>query len=786
MACLLKDDSSGVMQNPSCTSGNKMSRLIHLRYMLVTAFTVGVLLGTQHSAFAQGDVWVTGIEITQSIQTYDPSSAALSNRIPLIAFKPTVVRVYVQSREGSGGPWTDVTARLSLSNADESAPFRIARHEHEPSNPTGTITVSPGGSNRSTLDDSFYFVLDFFDTAPGERILDVRISSVSGRAEDTTWNNVLTTRARFPFAIHRTVYGVTYANTNPDLAAAPWSDFEAHRRYTESVLPLSYFLIVRWPGDPVLSWDDGGGGRAYLRALTWATDIVTLARMHGDADIGIQPIYLLQPEGGCLCGASRYDASLNLTVINGQNNRSYPGIVMAQEVAHWLGLGWHAGPEHLGEDINLGFPYAHGSIGTQVGVNVGATGLPVSAAAPVPVQVVSSSSSAHVHDIMSYGGPPKWVSPYTYCAVMRAITGGAMSCPVGAESAKTTSAPAFVNARYLPAAFSATGRSTAGAMFSLPVQQAQKERILLYVSGWLNPDGTATFNPFEMMSTAKDLVSKAQGTKYRLTLETDDGKSLGEYTFDEPTFFDCHMEDGSSKVSAPKKTAPILFNFVIPFDPATSRIVLRREDKVLAERKVSPNYPKVTLVPLKSVKEALTGRQTISWEASDTDGDPLTFTVEYSFDGGKNWIPVSVGLTRNSLAIDFNSLPGSDKALIRVLASDGVNTSEARLGQTFRVARKGPQLTLSVPTTGVLTLPNIVEATAFDWEDGLLTDPAAYRWSSNRDGLLGTGPWMFLSNLVLSPGEHTITLTVSDSDKNNATATLAVSVKERATKTQKK
>ncbi|MEK6409286.1 MAG: hypothetical protein AABN34_20360 [Acidobacteriota bacterium] len=782
MACLLITTPAGRCTNVSCTSGNKMSRPIHLRYMLVTAFTLGVLLGTQHSAFAQGDVWVQGVEITQSIQTYDPGSAALSNRIPLIAFKPTVVRVYVQSREDAGGPWTDVTARLTLSNADDSAPFRIARHDHEPSNPTRTITVSPGGSNRSTLDDSFYFVLDFFDTAPGERRLEVSISSVSGRAEDTTTNNTLTTRARFPFAIHRTVYGVTYANTNPDLAAAPWSDFEGHRRYAESMLPLSYFLIVHWPGNPTLSFDDSNPAfRAYQTARAWAERALFLFGLetYGDGTIHPQPIYLLQPEDTCRCGGS------GNSVINGHNNHGSVGIVMAHEIGHWLGLthvGWIDHPAY--EPHDLSFPYTHGSIGTQVGVNVGATWLPFSTSPPSPIQLLSSSSSAHVHDIMSYGPTPMWISPYSYCELMRLMTGGAMSCPTGTERAQTTDQPAFSNARYLPASFSATGPTTTDTMFSLPVQQAQKKRVLLYVSGLLNSDGTATFNPFEMISTAKNPQSKTQGSKYRLTLETDDGKVLGEHTFDDPTFIDCRMDGGSSKDN--KKPAPVLFSLAVPYDPATNRIVLRREGKVLAERKVSSNYPKITLVPLKGGKEALTGRWEISWKASDADGDPLTFTVEYSFNGGDTWIPVSVGLSRTSLDIDFNSLPGSDKALIRVLASDGVNTSEARLGQTFRVSRKGPQVTLFVPKTDVLTFPNVVEATAFDWEDGPLTDPAAYRWNSNRDGLLGTGPWIFLSNLELSPGEHTITLTVHDSDKNNATATFAVSVKEGATKTQKK
>jgi len=772
------------------SSRPRLSTANHSRFMLAAVFIFGTIILSAPNALAQGDIWITGIEITQSIQTYDPLNASLSNRIPLIAFKPTVVRVYVQSREDTRGPWTDVTARLTLSNADDSARFLIARHDHDPSNPTRTITASPGGSNRRTFDDSFSFILDFFDTAPGVRRLDVSISSVSGRAETTLGNNTLTTSARFPFAIHRTIYGVTYANANPDLAAAAWSDFEVHRRYAESMLPLSYFLIVHWPGNPTLRFDDSDPMLgAYVGAREWASRALFRFRAESgdDETVQPQPIYLLQPEDSCVCGASSYYSPMNLTVINGQNNRGLPE-VMAHEIGHWLGLGWHAGwsdhPAH--EPHSLTFPYSHGSIGSQVGVNLGATWLPFSASPPYAMQLLGSSESGHIHDIMSYGPSPKWISPYSYCELIRLTTRGAMSCPTGAERAQTTDKPTITNARYVPAGFSASEPNASRGIFSVPVQQVQKERVVLYVSGFLRPDGSATFNPFEMISTAKDVEIKTEGSKYQLTLEADNGKVLGEYKFDEPNFFDCRMGGDPAKANGNKQPQSVLFSFAIPYDPATVRIVLRGGDKVLAERKVSASYPKVTLLPLKGVKEALTGKRTISWKASDLDGDPLTFTVEYSVNGGDTWIPVSVGVNTTSIDIDFGSLPGSDNALIRILASDGVNTSEARLDQTFRVPRKGPQVTLSLPNTGVVTLPNMVEATAFDWEDGPLTDPTSYRWSSDRDGLLGTGPWIFLSNLALSSGEHTITLTVDDSDKNRASAKFAVSVKGGATKTQKK
>jgi hypothetical protein len=56
-----------------------------------------------------GDIWITNIEATQVIQTFP------SNGVPLIANKPTLVRVYVAGRDDSFGRWEDVSANLTVS-----------------------------------------------------------------------------------------------------------------------------------------------------------------------------------------------------------------------------------------------------------------------------------------------------------------------------------------------------------------------------------------------------------------------------------------------------------------------------------------------------------------------------------------------------------------------------------------------------------------------------------------------------------------------------------------------
>jgi len=111
-----------------------------------------------------------------------------------------------------------------------------------------------------------------------------------------------------------------------------------------------------------------------------------------------------------------------------------------------------------------------------------------------------------------------------------------------------------------------------------------------------------------------------------------------------------------------------------------------------------------------------------------------------------------------------------------VLANDGLNTGEDTSDATFTVVRKLPTAFIISPE-GVTTLfpnqPITFEGVGDDLEDGVL-EGASLTWSSDIDGVLGTGRRLLVDDL--STGSHVITLTVRDSDENTATATVGVDV----------
>jgi hypothetical protein len=51
------------------------------------------------------------------------------------------------------------------------------------------------------------------------------------------------------------------------------------------------------------------------------------------------------------------------------------------------------------------------------------------------------------------------------------------------------------------------------------------------------------------------------------------------------------------------------------------------------------------------------GLETISWSASDTDGDALKCAVMYTPDDGSTWLPVDVDTTSTSFSLDTRSGP---------------------------------------------------------------------------------------------------------------------------------
>jgi hypothetical protein len=154
--------------------------------------------------------------------------------------------------------------------------------------------------------------------------------------------------------------------------------------------------------------------------------------------------------------------------------------------------------------------------------------------------------------------------------------------------------------------------------------------------------------------------------------------------------------------------------------------------------------------------------------ASDLDGDDLFYNLHYSPDNGGTWYPVAVNITGTAVTLDLDWIKGSDQALLRVIASDEADT-------TFTVDDKAPWVKISHPADSTKlddTLTNLSGA-ALDLEEGSLSEGQLV-WTSDIDGLLGTGGTLW--DIELSQGVHQITLTATDSQSNPGSDTVTITV----------
>jgi hypothetical protein len=229
--------------------------------------------------------------------------------------------------------------------------------------------------------------------------------------------------------------------------------------------------------------------------------------------------------------------------------------------------------------------------------------------------------------------------------------------------------------------------------------------------------------------------------------------------------FGVWFTDEGSGAAAQAEMLPFLR--ALPADPLAARLVLKENGSVLATRLASATPPTVTWTAPNG-GETLSGTVDLAWLGEDDDGDPLTYIVQYSADGGATWEPVDLHLTATQTTVDMAEFPGGDQCLFRVVASDGFYTAVDQADGFSTAARQDPTALILFPEEGQSYSPNqplTFQGVAYD-QDLADLPGASLAWTSDRDGALGTGSRL---EAALSPGWHTVTLTATDGQGLTAT-----------------
>ncbi|HEY9204854.1 MAG TPA: SdrD B-like domain-containing protein [Candidatus Methanoperedens sp.] len=331
-----------------------------------------------------------------------------------------------------------------------------------------------------------------------------------------------------------------------------------------------------------------------------------------------------------------------------------------------------------------------------------------------------------------------WVSPFTY----------------------NTMFPLFRDALILKTTFVSTMGVTAPN--SAVPEIGQREYLIM--AGNISSDNQVTLDPFYRMMMPNGTSDDIGTGNYSLELQDQSGQVLFVRHFD------------------PNPAHPVLpqvrrFYQTVPLAPGIARIVFKQGDNILAMRIVSANSPSVTVVfPNGGEEWGVSGEQVIQWVASDADGDTLNYLVQYSKDAGQNWLTLATDLTDNKLTVNTAFLPGSNQSLVRVFATDGVNTGQDQSDMTFTVAKKDPTIWITGIENNAVVEPGAVvnlQANFVDPDEEPI-DEQAFVWSSDKAGVLGNGSRLELKVAQLPPGAHRISLTVPGEQGQPITASVKI------------
>jgi hypothetical protein len=212
---------------------------------------------------------------------------------------------------------------------------------------------------------------------------------------------------------------------------------------------------------------------------------------------------------------------------------------------------------------------------------------------------------------------------------------------------------------------------------------------------------------------------------------------------------------------------------------ARAAVVELVRDGAVVDRRARSRAPRVRLSTPTARTRVGGGRASalvVRWSASDPDGDPLSATVEYSSDDGRNWRTLFDGTDRGSARLPGRYLEGSRQARVRLRVSDGFAEGSATSAR-FRADGTPPTARILSPRSGDRIVAGDVvalAATAFD-DRHVALGGSALTWFAGRRRL-GTGNAL---GVRLHPGRVTLRLAARDRTGRRVVRSLAVRVEAR-------
>ena len=296
----------------------------------------------------------------------------------------------------------------------------------------------------------------------------------------------------------------------------------------------------------------------------------------------------------------------------------------------------------------------------------------------------------------------------------------------------------------------------------------------LLVVGSIQPDSMQVdLQPVFMIPNVEDVKPRTPGP-YAIVLRGASGE-LARYPFT-PTVLQQDPALNERDTFSPAQILTI--DELVPYVAGTTRLDIEGPGGTVIKT-ITSGLATPTVNVTQPAGGAILAGDTIpvSWTANDPDGDPLTFNVQYSPDGGATWEVVAQNLHGTHADLDASNFTRSQgqNGLIRVWASGGIQTGQGQ-SAAFTVPNRPPTVEILAPADGVTVAAGqavAFEGRALDPDLGTVPEDQV-QWSSDRDGVLGHGAHINVAKL--SVGTHIVTFHADDGAGGVASRSVHVTV----------
>ncbi len=674
-----------------------------------------VVIAELETTFVASNLSIAGVEHTQAIQFFrsklDPGTAEPDNSIDLIAGKPTVMRVYVDTQNDPTRPTISSVSGIlefRLPGKPDWTPARLIRNF---SPPKRDIDIDRGDF-RDTLNFVIPGALDVENIDYRVRVFDVLFPDQAGYTSQRVQRTLRFTRVE-PLKVR--CIGINYTGLGlnlpaPDMAAIVKAFDRLRELYPTGDVLFTGFEVITYDGE--LNKPDGD-------TSGWNDLLNKLREIQGEND---EVRYGVLPAELPTSGISGYGSGNGRVGAGKVNDVDLP----AHEIGHAFGRN-HAACNDTVTIPDENYPVYDALPRASIG-EFGSS----------PFATIKNPKTTF--DIMSPSScGTRWISPYTYRALQqffRPIAGLTDEQPLVFEGGEKILEPDPIQDEHLYL------------------------RFRIYRGGKIE-----VYPSFHYPSTP--LPETGDRTSYGIELRDRNNTPLQSQRVllaDPYRDLDSSSLDFYTPIPLPKQATQLVF---------TCGEYGGCKQEVIHSVAIPTDPPRVKFLEPKTSGQ-LSGKVRVAWERVGGKEEPY-YLLRYSNDEGKRWRAVAPGLQQKEYVVDLDKLPGGDKCLFQVLATELIRTGSA-ISVPFSVPHRKREAVIAAPADGaVIFTGQIVKfiGLAFSPSTGCAPAPEM-SWHSDQDGALGVGRELITNTLRL--GRHLISLRAPDGQGGQSSVSINIKV----------